>query len=327
MTGRPAARGASGSSSPVAWSCGRLRSRRSATATCSCARRSRASAPERRCSPTGASSMPTFRSTRRSAPSAARSAIRSATATAAWASSRRAEVTSRSAPGSSRSNRTRSCSSPAQSDVVPLGAVDDRAATLFPLVETALQICLDAGAVFGERVVVYGLGTVGALTSLLVQRAGADVVAVEPRRWRRELMSRLGLRCVAPEDLDDVLSESGASRPGCRSSSRRPVTRRRCARRCRASVTRARRSSRRGTAPRRSCCPLGAEFHRRRLSLRSTQVSTIPARLSDRWTPADGGPRRSSCWTRCRWPTWRPTRSPSTTPPAPSPRSMPARKD
>jgi threonine dehydrogenase-like Zn-dependent dehydrogenase len=29
---------------------------------------------------------------------------------------------------------------------------------------------------------------------------------------------------------------------------------------------------------------LGAEFHRRRLTIRSTQVSTIPSRLSGRWT-------------------------------------------
>jgi hypothetical protein len=32
--------------------------------------------------------------------------------------------------------------------------------------------------------------------------------------------------------------------------------------------------------------PLGADFHRRRLTIRSTQVSTIPARLGDRWTIA-----------------------------------------
>jgi threonine dehydrogenase-like Zn-dependent dehydrogenase len=30
--------------------------------------------------------------------------------------------------------------------------------------------------------------------------------------------------------------------------------------------------------------PLGGAFHRRRLTIRSTQVSTIPARLSTRWT-------------------------------------------
>ena len=32
--------------------------------------------------------------------------------------------------------------------------------------------------------------------------------------------------------------------------------------------------------------PLGGEFHRRRLTIRSTQVSTIPAALSGRWTVA-----------------------------------------
>jgi threonine dehydrogenase-like Zn-dependent dehydrogenase len=32
--------------------------------------------------------------------------------------------------------------------------------------------------------------------------------------------------------------------------------------------------------------PLGGRFHRRRLTIRSTQVSTIPARLTSRWTIA-----------------------------------------
>ena len=32
--------------------------------------------------------------------------------------------------------------------------------------------------------------------------------------------------------------------------------------------------------------PLGGAFHRRRLTIRSTQVSTVPARLSGTWTPA-----------------------------------------
>jgi hypothetical protein len=32
--------------------------------------------------------------------------------------------------------------------------------------------------------------------------------------------------------------------------------------------------------------PLGGAFHRRRLTIRSTQVSTIPARLSATWTVA-----------------------------------------
>jgi hypothetical protein len=32
--------------------------------------------------------------------------------------------------------------------------------------------------------------------------------------------------------------------------------------------------------------PLGGAFHRRRLIIRSTQVSTVPARLSATWTPS-----------------------------------------
>ncbi len=48
-------------------------------------------------------------------------------------------------------------------ELVPIGEVDPRQATLFPLVETALQLTLDAGAVTGEPVVVLGLGAVGLL--------------------------------------------------------------------------------------------------------------------------------------------------------------------
>jgi threonine dehydrogenase-like Zn-dependent dehydrogenase len=36
-----------------------------------------------------------------------------------------------------------------------------------------------------------------------------------------------------------------------------------------------------GTKP--VALPLGAEFHRRRLTIRSTQVSTIPSKLASRW--------------------------------------------
>ena len=49
----------------------------------------------------------------------------------------------------------------------------------FPLVETALQITLDAGSVLGETVVVLGLGVVGALTALTAPAGGG------PGRRRR----------------------------------------------------------------------------------------------------------------------------------------------
>src|SRR3712207_6254662 len=65
----------------------------------------------------------------------------------------------------------------AEDEVVPLPAgTDPRLATLLPYIETGLQLSLDAGPVARETVVVVGLGVVGTITALLLQRAGATVV-------------------------------------------------------------------------------------------------------------------------------------------------------
>jgi 2-desacetyl-2-hydroxyethyl bacteriochlorophyllide A dehydrogenase len=167
--------------------------------------------------------------------------------------------------------------------VLPPGT-DARQATLFPYVETALQLSLDAGPVAGETVVVVGLGVVGVLTALLVQRAGATVIATDPAGDRRELAASLGIPAVEPEGLPsrlpaegvplvlelsgapaalagalDLLAHEGTALVGSWYG-RRPVE-----------------------------LPLGGAFHRRRLTIRGSQVSTIPAALSGRW---DVGRRR-----------------------------------
>ena len=158
-------------------------------------------------------------------------------------------------------------------DVVALPAgTDPRLATLLPYVETALQLSLDAGPVAQETVAVLGLGVVGVLTALLLQRAGATVVAADPAADRRELASGLGIAACAPEELPsrlpargvplllelsgsptalagglDLLAHEGTALVGSWYGSR-PVE-----------------------------LPLGGAFHRRRLTIRSSQVSTIPA--------------------------------------------------
>src|SRR6202041_1321074 len=86
-------------------------------------------------------------------------------------------------------------------DLVPLPAVDPAAATLFPLVETALQVTLDAGSGYRDRVIVLGAGVLGLLTSLLLQRAGWRPLIAEPQAWRRALASSLGATAAAPEEL------------------------------------------------------------------------------------------------------------------------------
>lgn len=161
------------------------------------------------------------------------------------------------------------------SDLIPLPAVDPAAATLFPLVETALQVTLDAGAGYRDRVIVLGAGVLGLLTALLLRRAGQRPLCAEPQGWRRALAGELGVTAVPPEELAGeevplVIDASGDPRAPASGLSllahegtlliaswfgAKPVE-----------------------------LPLGGAFHRRRLTIRSTQVSTIPAGLSARWT-------------------------------------------
>src|SRR5580700_8863146 len=54
-------------------------------------------------------------------------------------------------------------------DLIALPAIDPASATLFPLVETALQVTLDAGTGYRDRVIVLGAGVLGLLTGLLLQ--------------------------------------------------------------------------------------------------------------------------------------------------------------
>jgi 2-desacetyl-2-hydroxyethyl bacteriochlorophyllide A dehydrogenase len=165
------------------------------------------------------------------------------------------------------------------SDLVVVDGVEPRLATLFPLGETALQVCLDAGPVAHERVVVLGLGAVGLLTALLLQRAGADVLGGEPRASRREMAAALGVRAVTVEELPGEVGRDGV--PLVVEVSGQP-----------AALTGALDllahegvalvASWYGTRP--VPLALGGRFHRRRLTIRSTQVSSIPSALSARWT-------------------------------------------
>ncbi len=165
----------------------------------------------------------------------------------------------------------------ATTDLIAMPAVDPAAATLFPLAETALQVTLEAEASYRDRVVVLGAGVLGLLTALLLKRSGRQPLCVEPVAWRRELADSLHITAIAPEeasrqDVPLVIDASGnPAAPALALGllahegtlliaswfGRQPVE-----------------------------LPLGDAFHRRRLTIRSTQVSTIPARLSASWTVA-----------------------------------------
>ena len=166
-------------------------------------------------------------------------------------------------------------------DVVPVGDCDPPAATLFPLVETALQISRDTGIRLREAAVVVGLGPVGILTAILLARSGSVVVGSDPKPWRRETARACGLEAVEPDELVDVVRVATRGRgadvvveatgnPEALGQSLGLL----------AAEGVAIVASWYGTKP--VSLPLGAEFHRRRLELRSSQVSTIGGRAV-RW--------------------------------------------
>lgn len=163
----------------------------------------------------------------------------------------------------------------AADDLIPLPAIDPAAGTLFPLVETALQVTLDAGTAYLDNVVILGAGVVGLLTALLLKRSGRRPLCAEPLAWRRDLAGRLGITAVAPEELGKekvplVIDASG--NPGAPALALDML-----AHEGTLLVV-----SWFGSKP--VQLPLGGAFHRRRLTIRSTQVSTIPAAMSATWT-------------------------------------------
>jgi threonine dehydrogenase-like Zn-dependent dehydrogenase len=160
-------------------------------------------------------------------------------------------------------------------DLIALPAVDPAPATLFPLVETALQVTLDAGTGYRDRVVVLGAGVLGLLTGLLLQSAGWRPLIAEPQAWRRDLAASLGAATAAPQELAGekvplVIDVSG--NPDAPAAALDML----------AHEGTLLIASWFGAKP--VVLPLGGAFHRRRLTIRSTQVSTLPARLSGTWT-------------------------------------------
>jgi 2-desacetyl-2-hydroxyethyl bacteriochlorophyllide A dehydrogenase len=164
-------------------------------------------------------------------------------------------------------------------DVVVLEDLDPRNATLFPLVETALQISLDAGDVDGKVVVILGLGPVGLLAGALLDRGGARVLGGEPLRWRREVAATFGIEAWDPSELPDKIGIEGvplvvevSGHPSALGDALDLLSHE-------GTVLVA---SWYGSKP--VTLDLGGRFHRRRLTIRSTQVSTIPVALEPEWT-------------------------------------------
>lgn len=159
---------------------------------------------------------------------------------------------------------------------------------LYPSVETAYTVLMDTRPQPGDRILIAGLGMIGMLCAeMLSEWTGLHIAAIEPDRSRRELGGRLGIPCFYPESSDPgrqeelIRSAFGGAFPdktihltGTDGGLQLAID----STAFEGIVIEA--SWHGGTA---SSLKLGEAFHRRRLTLRSCQVSHVPGDLGPRW--------------------------------------------
>lgn len=172
-------------------------------------------------------------------------------------------------------------------DLVPVpGDLSAEAMALLPSVETATSLVLDGRPRLGERVVVFGAGPVGLCTVAALSAFPLDrLLAVDPLGGRRERALALGADdAVAPDAVADAVEPDGTDRDGADlvyELSGRPealddavgVT---------GFDSRVVVGSWYGTKP--ATLDLGGSFHRDRVSIESSQVSTLAPDSRGRWT-------------------------------------------
>jgi 2-desacetyl-2-hydroxyethyl bacteriochlorophyllide A dehydrogenase len=156
-------------------------------------------------------------------------------------------------------------------------------------VETAVNALLDAAPRLGERIVVIGQGVVGLLITQLARKAGASLIVTADlfeHRRRLSLMSGADASVEAGnESLCDSVSAAtgGAGADVVIEASGQPGALE-AAVRVAAMEARVAIVSWYGT--RRAELALGSDFHRKRLTLKSSQVSNLDPSLAPRWTIA-----------------------------------------
>lgn len=190
----------------------------------------------------------------------------------------------------------------APGDVIPVpDDIADRDAVFFAAMETAVTLILDGSPTMGESAAVFGQGVIGLLTTgLLSLHPLRHLVTVDPQPLRREASRTVGAQAsFPPEDLGGVLSALGhasgpatadlvyelSGDPGVLNSALAAA----------GFDSRVVIGSWYGT--RSAPLELGGKFHRDRIHLISSQVSTLPPARSGRW---NRGRRSQTAWDMIR---------------------------
>jgi len=179
-----------------------------------------------------------------------------------------------------------------QDQVFPLpDDVEMADAAFLATMETAVNFLMDGRPVIGENVVVFGLGIVGLLTAVLLARMPlGSLTALDPRALRREIAKTAGAGFVLDPDAAEVLDQvdkrlkSAAGANGADlvyELSGNP-----------AALNQALAVAGPGSrivigswyGNKKAELALGGSFHRNRIRLISSQVSTLAPGFSSRWT-------------------------------------------
>ncbi len=162
------------------------------------------------------------------------------------------------------------------------------AAAFLPNMETAVNLVQDGAPILGERVMVFGQGVVGLLTTALLQEFPLEMlISADCYACRREASNTLGVTASLDPDLPDFCSmareQFGASADLTYELSGNPSA-------LNDAISLTRFSGRvvigSWYGEKRTPLDLGSSFHRSRIRLISSQVSSIAPELSGRWDKA-----------------------------------------
>ncbi len=167
-------------------------------------------------------------------------------------------------------------------------SADFKDIVLYPSVETAFTIVLDTAPLPGERILIIGQGMIGLLIAeILSEHPGLHIAALEPDFYRRRLSTQLGLPTADPSNLEPADLRQSVQRlfhahlpdkiihvSGTACGLQQAID-------CADFETLVIEASWHGNRP--VQLNLGENFHRKRLTIRSSQVSTLSSTLGSRW--------------------------------------------
>jgi threonine dehydrogenase-like Zn-dependent dehydrogenase len=169
-------------------------------------------------------------------------------------------------------------------DIIPLPSdLHKEDAVFLASMETALGIVHDTAPLYGEIVAVFGLGVIGILVCEILKNTGpASFIGIDPLQSRRRLAEELGGRSAAPEEAAETIANLSGGRGAdiaINVSSSESAIRTALENLC----FEGRLIEASWYGSREVSIPLGGDFHRKRLTITSSQVSHIKTALSKRW--------------------------------------------